>query len=100
MPETVFYVFGIILSLVSKPFSNFLLDGNDSRLTCITLLCQGFFAFNYRLALHPLRKYPGPFLARLTDGYGGYHAMKKRLHLVTYIDHLKYGTFTSVPPRA
>lgn len=45
----------------------------------------------YRVFLHPLRKYPGPFLARLTDEYGGYHGLTKRLHLKTYNNHLKYG---------
>jgi hypothetical protein len=55
---------------------------------------QSLFALAYRLALYPLRNYPGPFIARLTDGYGGYHAAKKRLHLATYHNHLKYGTLT------
>lgn len=40
---------------------------------------------------HPLRKYPGPFIATLTDGYNGYYASKKRLHLATLQDHIKYG---------
>ncbi|TGO65299.1 hypothetical protein BCON_0003g00940 [Botryotinia convoluta] len=49
------------------------------------------FALSYQLVLHPLKNYPGPFIAKFTDGYGGYHAVKKRLHLATYFDHLKYG---------
>ncbi|KAF7884387.1 uncharacterized protein EAF02_004723 [Botrytis sinoallii] len=49
------------------------------------------FALSYQLALHPLKDYPGPFIAKFTDGYGGYHAVKRRLHLATYFDHLKYG---------
>lgn len=44
-----------------------------------------------QLLLHPLRKYPGPFLAKFTDGYIGYHAMLKRLHLATYDGLTKYG---------
>ncbi|KAI0476348.1 cytochrome P450 [Xylariaceae sp. FL0804] len=47
--------------------------------------------FSYRLLLHPLSRYPGPFLARLTDGYAGVFAIARRLHLVTYRDHQKYG---------
>lgn len=47
--------------------------------------------FGYRLLLHPLGAYPGPFLAKLTNGYAGYAAMGKRLHLVTQQDHRKYG---------
>ncbi|KAK9784604.1 hypothetical protein SCARD494_12656 [Seiridium cardinale] len=46
----------------------------------------------YRLLLHPLRKYPGPFLAKLSDVYGGYFAVARRLHLQTYRDHLQYST--------
>ncbi|KAF5870082.1 putative cytochrome p450 family protein [Botrytis fragariae] len=49
------------------------------------------FALSYQLLLHPLNNYPGPLIAKFTDGYGGYHAVKKRLHLATYFDHLKYG---------
>lgn len=45
----------------------------------------------YRLLFHPLRKYPGPLLARLTNAYGGYFAIKKRLHLETYQNFQKYG---------
>lgn len=37
--------------------------------------------FIYRLFFHPLAKYPGPFLAKLTDLYAVYHAWKGDLHL-------------------
>ncbi|TVY75551.1 Cytochrome P450 monooxygenase apf7, partial [Lachnellula suecica] len=63
--EIAFYAFGIILSL-------------------------GLFILTCEFALHPLKKYPGPFIAKFTDGYGGYFAVKKRLHLATYRDHLSY----------
>ncbi|KAI1391783.1 cytochrome P450 [Hypoxylon trugodes] len=46
---------------------------------------------SYRLLLHPLRKYPGPFIAKLSDAYEGYFAAARRLHLKTYQDHIKYG---------
>ncbi|KAM0814661.1 hypothetical protein AB5N19_00451 [Seiridium cardinale] len=52
----------------------------------------GLFLFSYRLLLHPLRKYPGPFLAKLSDVYGGYFVVARRLHLQTYRNHLQYGT--------
>ena len=47
--------------------------------------------FGYRLTLHPLNKYPGPFFAKILDGYGGLYAAARRLHLVTYENHVKYG---------
>ncbi|KAI9166344.1 Cytochrome P450 monooxygenase atnE [Paramyrothecium foliicola] len=55
------------------------------------LLTYAIFTLTYRLAFHPLSKYPGPLLSRLTNGYSGYHAIRRRLHLATYADHLKYG---------
>ncbi|KAK5988316.1 Cytochrome P450 monooxygenase apf7 [Cladobotryum mycophilum] len=45
----------------------------------------------YRIFAHPLKKYPGPWLARISDAYGGWYALRRRLHLQTYQDHLKYG---------
>lgn len=57
-----------------------------------TIVTLGLLVVSYRLILHPLRYYPGPFLARVTDGYAGYHAAKKRLHLAIYHDIAKYGT--------
>ncbi|KAI0016812.1 cytochrome P450 [Xylariomycetidae sp. FL0641] len=45
----------------------------------------------YRLLLHPLRDYPGPFMAKLTEGYGGYYAATQRYHLVIKQLHDKYG---------
>ncbi|KAI1375724.1 hypothetical protein F4677DRAFT_422208 [Hypoxylon crocopeplum] len=50
------------------------------------------FALTYsRLAFDPLRAYAGPFLARFTGSYAGWHTTKNNLHLVTYLDHLRYG---------
>ncbi|KAI1261137.1 cytochrome P450 [Xylariaceae sp. FL1019] len=45
----------------------------------------------YRLFLHPLKRYPGPLLAKLSNIRNGYHAVRQDLHLVTASDHLKYG---------
>lgn len=49
-----------------------------------------------RLVINPLREYPGPLLARLTNEYAGWHAIEGDIHLMTYLDHLKYGKNTVV----
>ncbi|KAI1087945.1 cytochrome P450 [Rostrohypoxylon terebratum] len=55
------------------------------------ILPLALFIGTYRLAFHPLRTFPGPFIAKLTDAYGGYQVKRKRLHLKAYSDLQKYG---------
>ncbi|KAI0095350.1 cytochrome P450 [Hypoxylon sp. NC0597] len=50
------------------------------------------FVVIHRLLHHPLSRYPGPFLAKLTDGYAGFYAAKRRLDVVTWKNHQKYGS--------
>lgn len=50
-----------------------------------------FLTIIYRLTLHPLANYPGPFLAKITDLYLGWHAFKGDRHLEFYRCHEKYG---------
>jgi hypothetical protein len=45
----------------------------------------------YNVFFHPYAKYPGPFLAKFTDLYAGYHAWKGDIHLDMWRCHLKYG---------
>ncbi|TRX96535.1 hypothetical protein FHL15_002807 [Xylaria flabelliformis] len=47
----------------------------------------------YQRLFHPLSKYPGPFLASLSDAYGGFYAGKRCLHLVTRENQLKYDIY-------
>ncbi|KAI0140025.1 cytochrome P450 [Hypoxylon sp. NC0597] len=61
--------------------------GYATATLCLSLLTL----FSYRLLFHPLRKYPGPLAAKLSDAYAGYFAAARRLHLKTYYDHLQYG---------
>ncbi|KAI3324201.1 cytochrome P450 [Xylariaceae sp. AK1471] len=46
----------------------------------------------YRLYVHPLSQYPGPPIARLSDFYGAYYAVKTILHVRTFRDHQRYGS--------
>ncbi|RWA11491.1 hypothetical protein EKO27_g3605 [Xylaria grammica] len=45
----------------------------------------------YRLYFHPLSRYPGPLIAKLSDFYGAYYASKTTLHIKTFQDHEKFG---------
>lgn len=46
----------------------------------------------YRLVFDPLRHFRGPFVARFTNAYAGYHAARRRLHLQTFSDLQQYGS--------
>ena len=52
----------------------------------------------YRLYLHPLSKYPGPLLGRITDWYSVYQAWKGYRHLDLYELHQKYGKVVRYGP--
>lgn len=56
--------------------------------------------FTYRLTLHPLAKYPGPLLAKLTSFYGVYHAYLGDIHLDLQRLHEKHGDFVRYEPNA
>jgi hypothetical protein len=45
----------------------------------------------YNVYFHPYAKYPGPFLAKFTDLYAGYHAWKGDIHLDMWRCHQVYG---------
>ncbi|KAL7267865.1 hypothetical protein RUND412_009531 [Rhizina undulata] len=52
----------------------------------------------YRLYFHPLSKYPGPFLAKITSLHALYHAFRGDRHLMTYEAHKKYGPYVRLSP--
>ncbi|KAH7110902.1 cytochrome P450 [Dendryphion nanum] len=54
--------------------------------------------YSFRLTLHPLAKYPGPFFANLTDWYITTLALRKEVHLTTYQHHAKYGPVVRFGP--
>lgn len=45
----------------------------------------------YHLFFHPLAHFPGPFWAKFTCLYSGYHAWKGDLHIDMQRCHEKYG---------
>jgi hypothetical protein len=52
----------------------------------------------YRLTLHPLAKYPGPFLAKVTDIYLAWYAYKGSRHLAFHNAHAQYGPYVRLGP--
>lgn len=54
----------------------------------------------YRIFFHPLAKYPGPLLAKLTDAYMLYYAWRGDRHLEFWRMHEKYGKFVRFGPNA
>jgi cytochrome P450 len=52
----------------------------------------------YRVFFHPLAKYPGPLLAKLTDAYQLYHAYKGDRHLEFWRLHQRYGPAVRFSP--
>ncbi|KAF8246397.1 cytochrome P450 [Wilcoxina mikolae CBS 423.85] len=52
----------------------------------------------YRLLFHPLRKFPGPKLAALSDIWLGYVTFCGRPHYITQDLHEKYGPIVRVAP--
>ncbi|XXH02093.1 hypothetical protein Hte_008459 [Hypoxylon texense] len=54
----------------------------------------------YRLFFHPLAKYPGPFIAKITDAYQLYHAWKGDRHLEFWRLHERYGKVVRFGPNS
>ncbi len=88
-----------LLSLTQECFKSSTCLSNMSALALCTLpiilLC--YFVIQ-NLILHPLAKYPGPFLGRLTPLYDLYHAYIGDKHLVLYHLHQKYGRVVRFTP--
>ena len=54
----------------------------------------------YRIFFHPLSKYPGPLLAKVTDLYSTYHAWKGDRHLEFWRCHEQYGPIIRFGPNS
>ncbi|KAK8065057.1 hypothetical protein PG997_011804 [Apiospora hydei] len=61
------------------------------------LACALLFSI-HRHYLHPLSKYPGPAVAKLSDAYAGFYTLFGCLHLRTYLDLQQYGPVLRAGP--
>ncbi|KAI8962598.1 putative cytochrome P450 [Daldinia sp. FL1419] len=52
----------------------------------------------YQRFFHPLSKYPGPFLASLTNGWKGYYLYRLSLHEQLLNAHIKFGPVVRIGP--
>ncbi|OGE55733.1 hypothetical protein PENARI_c004G05578 [Penicillium arizonense] len=52
----------------------------------------------YRIFFHPLAKYPGPWLAKISNLYAGYHSWRGDLHVDMWRCHEEYGDFVRYAP--
>ncbi|KAI1145539.1 cytochrome P450 [Nemania diffusa] len=52
----------------------------------------------YTLLLHPLRKYPGPLLGKITNLYAAVFAIDRRLHQEIWRNHKLYGSVVRIGP--
>ncbi|KAK5121604.1 hypothetical protein LTR85_004776 [Meristemomyces frigidus] len=87
-------------------------DVDDSGLSelCVSSRCMALIALIgaafaavsgytiYTLYLHPLAKYPGPLLGRLTQWYDVYHAYRGDKHVLFYQLHQKFGPVVRFSP--
>ncbi|EAW11678.1 cytochrome P450 [Aspergillus clavatus NRRL 1] len=78
--------------------SSFALRGLLLGLFALCCTTVGFVV--HRLFFHPLAKYPGPWLAKVSNLYAGYHAWKGDLHLDMWKCHEKYGDFVRYGPNS
>lgn len=54
----------------------------------------------YRVFLHPLSGYPGPLLAKITDLYSTYYALRGDRHVEFFRAHEKYGPIVRFGPNS
>ncbi|KAH8682569.1 cytochrome P450 [Xylariales sp. PMI_506] len=52
----------------------------------------------YRLFFHPLSRYPGPVLAKVSSLYSAYHAWKGDIHVDMARCHIRYGNYVRYAP--
>ncbi|KAL7271634.1 hypothetical protein RUND412_005589 [Rhizina undulata] len=86
------------VAVIAQTAAQLVAGQNPMTLLGGTLFVYLLGLFTYRIFFHPLAKYPGPFLAKITGLYGLYHAWKGDRHIANYEAHLKYGEFVRLGP--
>ena len=81
---------GAVVTLMDQ--TNLLLIAIIFGTSCIVLTAA------YRLTLHPLAKYPGPWLAKITELYPLYHSIIGDRHLTFWRLHKKHGDIIRYGP--
>ncbi|KIW99847.1 uncharacterized protein Z518_10775 [Rhinocladiella mackenziei CBS 650.93] len=61
-------------------------------LLSVILLCF------YRICLHPLAQFPGPFISKITDWSIVFQAASGDRHIETWTEHEKYGSIVRIGP--
>jgi hypothetical protein len=79
------------LASLAKRFSNLQSLALPLAIAGVGLFTYLVCNFIYNVYFHPYAKYPGPFLAKFTDLYAGYHAWKGDIHLDMWRCHQVYG---------
>ncbi|KAJ8116848.1 hypothetical protein OPT61_g1828 [Boeremia exigua] len=82
-------LFGLLWAVVTSPL--LLVSSVFGALTILAVIV-------YRLTLHPLAGYPGPFLAKITDIWLAWYAYKGSRHLAFHNAHVQYGPYVRLGP--
>ncbi|ORY67124.1 isotrichodermin C-15 hydroxylase [Pseudomassariella vexata] len=80
------------MAVLSLPF--LILSVAAVQVSCVVALVV------YRLYFHPLAKYPGPLLAKITDAHQLYHSWKGDRHLEFWRMHERYGKIVRFSPNS
>ena len=72
-------------------------SARNTRENLSKLTLQIIYFLLYQTVFHPLAKYPGPFLAKISILRAAYKAWQGDLHIDIWQQHQKYGTFFSFP---
>ena len=71
---------------------------NPALALCTVLVSYVLLLVTYRITLHPLAKFPGPVLAKVTELYPLYRSIVGDRHLTFWRLHEKHGDFVRYGP--